>query len=416
LEAGLMNKRKIINDPVYGFININSETVFDLIEHPYFQRLRRIKQLGLTHFVYPGANHTRFQHALGTLFLINSAINVIRSKGTEVSNEEEEAVTIAVLLHDIGHGPFSHALEYSIVGNINHEFMSNFFMEELNKEFGGRLSLAIDIFNNRYPKKFLHELVASQLDMDRLDYLKRDSFFTGVTEGVIGSDRIIKMLNVRDDKLVIDAKGIYSIEKFLIARRLMYWQVYLHKTVIAAEKLLVKILKRAKNLTDNGNDLFATPALSFFLHYKTNKEKLSGNHNPERANVLQHFSRLDDNDIIASIKVWSENQDRVLTRLCRNFINRKLFKIELQSKPFDKKRVEEIKKNYRTLYDFDNEEIDYFVFTDYITNNAYDTEDENIEILQKNGKLTEITTASEIIKVELLSKTTKKYYLCYPKD
>ena len=298
--------RKIINDPVYGFIDIPYPLVYEIIEHPYFQRLRRIKQLGLTHLVYPGAQHTRFQHSLGALHLMTSAIETLRQKGIDISTEEAEAVSVAILLHDIGHGPFSHALEQSLVENISHEDISKLFMQELNEQFSGRLELALDIFSNNYKKKFLHQLVSGQLDMDRLDYLRRDSFFTGVTEGTIGSDRIIKMINVANDKLVVDVKGIYSIEKFLIARRLMYWQVYLHKTVQSAELLLVKILKRAKELAMAGNPVFGTPALKLFLHQNITYSLVFGN-SPELdpSFILKNFALLDDNDIITSSKIWA---------------------------------------------------------------------------------------------------------------
>ncbi len=411
-----MNKRKIINSPVYGFININSDIIFDLIEHPYFQRLRRIKQLGLTNYVYPAANHTRFQHALGTTYLINEAINIIRSKGHEITPEEEEAVNIAILLHDIGHGPFSHTLEESIIEGITHEDLSRLFMEELNRIFDNNLTLALKIFNNQYHKKFLHELVASQLDMDRLDYLKRDSFFTGVSEGVIGSDRIIKMLNVVDDKLVIDSKGIYSIEKFLIARRLMYWQVYLHKTVIAADSLLKKIFQRIKELSSNGKKFFATPALEYFIKNKIDRNKLFNNSVEYKKEVLNNFAKLDDNDILASIKEWAEHEDRILSTLCYNLINRRLYKIEIQNKPFNNNRLSNLKKFYQEKLDFDEEMINYFIFSDIITNSTYDIHDEKIQILYKDNSLVDITEASEIIKMDLLSKKTKKYFLCYPKD
>jgi hypothetical protein len=410
-----MNKRKIINDPIYGFININSDLLFDLLEHPYFQRLRRIKQLGLTNYVYPGANHTRFQHALGTIYLINSAINVIRLKGHEITPEEEEAVSIAILLHDVGHGPFSHALEHVIL-NVSHEAMSELFMQELNLIFNQKLNLAIKIFNNQYEKQFLHELVSSQLDMDRLDYLKRDSFFTGVTEGVIGSDRIIKMLDVVDDKLVVESKGIYSIEKFLIARRLMYWQVYLHKTVLSAEYLMLKILQRVKQLSERGYDLFATPSFRFFLNKDPYKNYLNINSIAHRQDILRHFSQLDDNDIVCSLKIWANSSDFVLSKLSANLLNRNLYKIKISDKPFDNDYIDHIKEKFAELYKKDNEVMDYFVFYDEISNNAYNHEDEKIQILYNDGSLYDIADASDILNMSDLSKTIKKYFLCYPKD
>ncbi len=413
-----MNKRKIINDPVYGFINIYSELVFDLVEHPYFQRLRHIKQLGLTNYVYPGANHTRFQHSLGTLYLLDSAINIIRSKGHEISNEEAEATTIALLLHDIGHGPFSHALEENII-NISHEKMSELYMEELNAEFSNRLTLAIDIFKNKHPKKFLHELVSSQLDMDRMDYLKRDSFFSGVTEGVIGSDRIIKMLDVVDDKLVVESKGIYSIEKFLIARRLMYWQVYLHKTVLAAEYLMLKILKRVRELYEKGREIHTTESLEFFLSNNINPSVIKSKNSPERKYILDEFSNLDDNDIIACVKNWKNSSDKVLSMLCQKLTDRKLFKIRISNEPFGQHIIDSLRQQFLKKYghhNMSNEDADYFIFTDIISNNAYSKEDENIQILYSNGVLKDVSEASDMLNVSALSKTIKKYFLCYPKE
>ena len=411
------NQRKIINDPVFGFIQIPYPLIFDIIEHPYFQRLRRIKQLGLTHLVYPGAQHTRFQHCIGTLHLMNSAISVLRSKGIEISDEEAEAVSIAILLHDVGHGPFSHALEQSLIEGITHEDLSRLFMEELNRSFSGHLELAIKIFNNQYEKKYLYQLVSGQLDMDRLDYLRRDSFFTGVTEGIIGSDRIIKMINVAGDNLVVDSKGIYSIEKFLVARRLMYWQVYLHKTVQSAELLLLKILKRAKELAQHGTPLFGTPALKFFLYQNVNYISLFGKtpiFTPSQ--ILKNFAALDDNDIIASAKIWTESDDKVLAQLCRRLINRNLFKVELQDQPFNDDVLQLLKKWVVRQYDIRKEEADYFVFTELISNYAYDPEDHSIQILFKDGSLQDISEASDMLNTSVLSKTVMKYCFCYPKE
>ncbi len=407
-------RKKIINDPVHGFIHVDSDIQFQLIEHPYFQRLRRIRQLGMTNLVYPGTNHTRFQHALGALHLMDSAIQVIRAKGHDISPAEEEAVKIAILLHDIGHGPFSHTLELSLIKDLGHEDISKLFMEKLNEHFNGQLSLAIQVFNDAYPKKFLHQLVSGQLDMDRLDYLKRDSFFSGVSEGTIGSDRIIKMLNVVNDKLVVESKGIYSIEKFLIARRLMYWQVYLHKTVLSAENLLINIFKRAGELVERKSDLFLTPDLSFFL--KQEFDKKTTHETGTRDKILFHFAKLDDTDIIVTLKNWMDHPDKILSCLSRSIINRKLYKIELQDKPFSKERVKKLQHQYKEKYQLSEEETPYFVFTDSISNNAYSQFDKHIDILFKTGAVETIENASDIPYESMLSKNIKKYFLCYPKD
>lgn len=410
MNTQAINKRKIVNDPVHGFINISSDIIFDLIEHKYFQRLRRITQLGLTHFVYPGAIHTRFHHAIGAMHLMNLAIDVIRSKGHTITEDEAKAVTIAILLHDIGHGPFSHVLENVLIKNVSHEDISLEFIRSLNDQFNGQLELALKIFQNKYKKKFLHQLVSSQLDVDRLDYLKRDSFFTGVSEGVIGSDRIIKMLNVVDDNLVVEAKGIYSIEKFLIARRLMYWQVYLHKTVVVAEEILIKILKRAKFLAKNGVELFASPTFSFFIYNDIGKVDFENN-----SKVLEQFSDLDDNDIILSLKVWKNHSDKVLSQLCSRLIDRNLFSVELQDKAFDEKYVLSLKEKFIDLYKLNKDEIEYFVFTDKISNNAYKVQDDKINIFFKSGNIVDITEASDILNVSVLSKEVTKHFLIYPK-
>jgi len=405
------NKKKIINDPVYGFINISSDRIYDLIEHPYFQRLRRIRQLGMTNFVYPAANHSRFQHALGATHLMDMAIDVIRSKGHNITDEEAEAAQISILLHDIGHGPFSHALEYHLLEGINHEDLSLMIMKAMNKEMDGQLSMAIDIFTNSYHKKPLHQLVSSQLDMDRLDYLNRDSFFTGVNEGIIGSDRIIKMLNIHNDELVVEAKGIYSIEKFLIARRLMYWQVYLHKTVISAENLLNKILQRARYLALNQIDLYTTPALGYFLNNQINRERLE-NEDPE---LLENFVNLDDSDIIVCTKVWEKHADKILSQLCKNLNNRKLYKITLQNQAFDSGIVHTLRQKASAMMDISYDDTEYFVFTGSISNNAYKPDEEKINILYNNGVLADITDASDIINVSVLSRIVKKHFICYPK-
>ncbi|MEZ4884361.1 MAG: HD domain-containing protein [Chitinophagales bacterium] len=405
-----MNKKKIINDPVYGFLNIPHKMVFNLIEHPYFQRLRRIQQLGLTSLVYPGALHTRFHHALGATHLMKQAIEGLRAKKVKINQEEGKAAITAILMHDIGHGPFSHALEHSIVAHVPHEMLSLLFMERLNKEFGGRLDLAIEIFKGDYHKAFLHELVSSQLDMDRLDYLSRDSFFTGVQEGVVGSDRIIKMLAVRNNHLVVEEKGIYSIEKFLIARRLMYWQVYLHKTVIAAELMLLKILQRAKKLIQNGHELFATPALQFFLQ---NEFSLEDFYNHE--NILEKFALLDDTDILASIKVWQFYQkDIVLKELCKGIMQRKLLKIELGHELISPQKVEEYTQIVAKKYKISSEDACYLVFVGETSNSAYTHKGSQINILYKDENIKNITDASDYFNIEMLANPVVKHYICYP--
>lgn len=403
------SKHKILNDPIHGFINIPSGLLFKIVEHKYFQRLRRISQLGLTNFVYPGATHSRFQHSLGATYLMSLAIDVIRSKSHEITEVEAEAAMAAILLHDIGHGPFSHTLENSIVSNISHENISDKIINKLNTEFDNKLSTALDIFKNKYPKKFLHQLVSGQLDVDRLDYLKRDSFFTGVSEGVIGSDRIIKMLNVVDDKLVVEAKGIYSIEKFLIARRLMYWQVYLHKTVLTAEQLLIRILQRAKELSISNKSIYSPEYFKFFLQNDINKNNFDDE-------SLNNFIMLDDSDIISSIKTWSTSKDKILSELSKRLINRRLFKIEIQNSDFSDKYIAEIKEKTKKTLNLADNQINYFVFKNTITNNAYSASDDRINILFKNGELKDIADSSDMLNISVLSKTIKKYYLCYPKD
>ncbi|MDQ3047482.1 MAG: HD domain-containing protein [Bacteroidota bacterium] len=404
------NKLKIFNDPIYGFVSLPYEIIYDLIDHPYFQRLRRIKQLGLTNLVYPGALHTRFHHAMGAMHLMGLAIEVLRSKGHEISDEEAKGATIAILLHDIGHGPFSHALEHSIVSNVNHEDISELFMDRLNAEFKGELSIAIRIFQNKYKKKFLNQLVSSQLDMDRLDYLKRDSFFTGVSEGVISSDRIIKMLNIVNDQLAVEAKGIYSIEKFIIARRLMYWQVYLHKTVLSAESLLVNILKRAKELAEKKTGLFCTPALRTFLYNKYNRSDFE-----KKPSLLTTFAKLDDNDIMTSIKVWTTHKDPVLSMLCRQLVDRKLFKVEMQNQAFKEDKIRGIREEIQRRYSLNDRDVSYFVFSGIVTNDAYRADKIRINIMFKDGSISDIAEASDQLSIDVLAKTVKKHYLCYPK-
>ncbi len=400
-----MNKLKIINDPVYGFITIPYEIIFDLMEHPWFQRLRRINQLGLTQLVYPGAIHTRFHHVLGALHLMTKALDTLEQKGVKITSEEKEATCIAILLHDIGHGPFSHVLENTILPGIHHETISLELMNLLNKEFNGRLDLAIDIFTNNYPKKYLNQLISSQLDMDRLDYLTRDSFYTGVSEGVVGIDRIISMLAVKDNELVVEEKGIYSIEKFIIARRLMYWQVYLHKTTLSADQLITNIMKRAKELLANGFELKTTDDLLYFL-------KLS---NPVSLSIqlLENFNKIDDSDLILNIKQWQYCDDFVLSKLCKSLINRKLPKIIIQNKPFDKSAIED-KKNeaLNTVKELNESTIGYFVNAGTVKNEAYKTKG-TIKILTKQGELKDLASASDNYNIESLTKTVTKYYLCF---
>jgi HD superfamily phosphohydrolase len=402
------NKNKIINDPVYGFIKIPYDLVFELMEHPWFQRLRRIKQLGLTHLVYPGALHTRFHHALGAMWLTTQAIDNLKLKGVKISDKEAEATCVAVLLHDIGHGPFSHALENSIVQNVQHETISTVIMQQLNKEFKGKLTLAIDIFNDVYGKKFLHQLVSGQLDMDRLDYLRRDCFFTGVLEGMIGSDRIIKMLDVRDDELVVEVKGIYSIENFIISRRLMYWQVYLHKTVLAAEQILIAVLKRAKQLAQQNVELFATPALKHFLYSKISAKQFM----EDPQHILQ-FSQLDDNDITASIKVWQQHADIVLSTLCRNILDRKLPEVIITDKPTSPIEIEKKQNHLAQLLKISFDDAAYFVLEGKVENNAYNSVVNAIKILYQDGVVRNIAEASDTHNIMALSKTVKKYYLTW---
>lgn len=405
------NKRKIINDPIYGFVTIPDDLIYDLMNHRYFQRLRRIKQLGLTNLVYPGALHTRFHHAIGAMHLMQEALLTLKQKGVTITPDEEQATLIAILLHDIGHGPFSHALEHSIVTGVSHETISSLLMEALNKEFKGKLSLAIKIFNDGYKKKFLHELVSSQLDMDRLDYLKRDSFFTGVNEGVISSDRIIKMLDVVNNHLVVEVKGIYSVEKFLIARRLMYWQVYLHKTVLGAETLLVNILKRAKELSAEGKDLFATPVFKKFLQNNFTKSDFE-----KDSRLLDDFAKLDDTDIAASIKTWVDDNDKLLSLLCRKLIHRQLLRVELQSTPFAAAYKNKILEMVMAKYKFSRKEAAYLVMNDSVNNSAYLASKFKINILMNDGKLMDVAEASDQLNLQKLSQTVTKHYLCYPKE
>lgn len=407
-----INKKKIINDPVHGFITLPTELLYDITEHPYLQRLRHIKQLGMTHLVYPGATHTRFQHALGCLHLMGAAVETLRQKGHEISFEESEAVNAAILMHDLGHGPFSHVLETVIAPDINHEEISLLMMEELNKHFNGRLELSIKIFSNTYHKKFLHQLVSGQLDMDRLDYLSRDSFFTGVSEGVISSDRIIKMLNVHDDQLVVESKGIYSIEKFLIARRLMYWQVYLHKTALVAEKMMVNIFRRARELFLKGEGSEVSPPLMYFLDKNISKREFKIN--PE---VLANYALLDDSDIMAALKTWARHGDKILSTLATRLLNRDLLAIEIQDKPFDNERLIALAGITAKKLHLDNtDDASYFAFTSSVCNNAYSPTDDKINILFRDNTIKDITAASDMFDLNALQKIVEKQLLCYPKE
>ena len=403
------NKLKIFNDPIYGFITIPNSTIFDLIAHKYFQRLRRISQMGLSYLVYPGAHHTRFHHAIGCMHLMQKAVNVLRFKGVSISEDEENALYIAILLHDIGHGPFSHAMEHSIVNGISHEQISLLFMEHLNNEFNQTLTLAISIFKQEYPRKFLCELISSQFDMDRADYLKRDSFYTGVSEGNINSERLITMMNVKNDNLVIEYKGIYSLEKFLLARRLMYWQVYLHKTSLVAEQLIIRVLKRAKQLSKAGEQLNASKPLNYFLNYEISLDNFNDT-------ALSYFSQLDDYDIISALKEWQHHSDFVLSNLCQMIINRNLLKIKLKKKPIKKELFEKHIGKLMTKHKVSREEAAFFVFTGQVSNQAYHEKKQNISILYKTGKTEDIVKASDQLNLKALSKPVTKYYICYPKE
>lgn len=404
-----MNKRKIINDPVYGFITIPTDLVFDLMEHPYFQRLRRIKQVSMTHLVYPGALHTRFHHALGALHLMQEAVSVLCNKGVDITEDEQEAVYAAILLHDIGHGPFSHTLEHSLIP-VSHEDISIWFMERLNEAFRGRLELTLRIFRNDYPAKpFLFQLVSGQLDMDRMDYLNRDSFFTGVNEGVIGYDRIIKMLNVRGGNLVVEEKGIYSLEKFLQARRLMYWQVYLHKTVLVADQMLLQCIRRAKDLGDPANFVNIPAALAFFLRKRITKTEFENNRN----DTLDCFARIDDADIAIALKEWMHSSDRVLAHLATSLINRRLFKIILRNQPIEGDLIESVRQNLRTKSNATEEELRYLVLTGAETNREYSTSKSEIQILFKDGM---VRPMSESTDYGMPSRTVTKHFICFPKS
>ena len=402
------NKLKIFNDPIYGFITIPNSLIYDLIQHPYFQRLRRISQMGMSYLVYPGAHHTRFHHALGCMHIMQKAVQTLRFKGVFISVEEENALYIAILLHDIGHGPFSHAMENSIVDEVHHEEISLKFMNALNTEFDGNLDLAIQIFKGDYHRKFMLQLISSQLDMDRMDYLKRDSFYSGVAEGNINSDRLIQMMNVQDDVLVIEEKGIYSVEKFLVARRLMYWQAYLHKTSVVAEITLTKILKRAKELTQKGEQLECSKSLSFFLNNKITSDTFN-------LDELITFSQLDDYDVLGAIKSWQLHTDFVLSSLSKMIINRDLLKIIVLDEKVNAEQLLKYKNKIISLYSLSDKEASYFVFKGKLKNQAYNKESEPIRILRKDGEIENLVDSSDLLQVKALSKSVTKYYICFPK-
>lgn len=404
----MTNERKIVNDPVFGFINIPGGLLYNIVRHPLLQRLTRIKQMGLSSVVYPGAQHTRFQHSLGAFYLMSEAITHLRTKGNEITQDESDGVLAAILLHDIGHGPFSHVLEDTLVKSVPHEEISLLLMDMMNKEMNGQLNLAISIFKDEYHKKFLHQLVSGQLDMDRLDYLRRDSFYTGVIEGNIGSARIIKMLDVKDDHLVVESKGIYSIENFLTARRLMYWQVYLHKTSVAYERMLISSLLRAKELASKGIELFASPALQFFLYNSIDPNEFYNN-----PACLDNFIQLDDNDIWTALKVWSTHSDIILSTLSRGLINRNIFKVEISTDPISEERKEKLAEDISRSLHIDAEDTVYFISTSSIEKNMYDPADDSIDIIYKDGNIKNIAEASDMLNISLLSKKVKKYYLCY---
>ncbi len=407
----LSTKNKIINDPIYGFITVKDPLIYELIDHPYFQRLRRISQLGLTYLVYPGAYHTRFHHAIGAMHLMGRAIYTLRQKGHEITPEEERGVLIAILLHDVGHGPFSHALEHTLIPGVSHEALSLKIMEELNQEFDGALTLAIDIFTNNHPKAFLHQLISSQLDMDRLDYLRRDSFYSGVTEGSVNSERLLTMLNVKDDQLVVDSKGIYSIEKFLVARRLMYWQVYMHKTVLSAEFMLVNILKRAKYLATQGVELTGTQALKHFLH-----ADYTWNDFEENPAILKKFLELDDFDVMSGIKDWVNHSDLILSDLSGRIINRNLLKIRLQETPFEEELAEKMAEGIRNQYGFTHGEERYMLIVDKVKNHAYNNKKGHINLLYKDGHTSDISTAADQMTINALSEPVERHFICFPRE
>ncbi len=406
-----MDKKKIINDPLYGFVSIQSELAFNIIEHPFFQRLRHISQLGLAHLVYPGARHSRFQHALGAYHLMGKTLDSLKSKGVDISPEEAEASQLAVLLHDIGHGPFSHSLEETLLPGIKHESITYLFIHRLNNELNNQLSLALKIFRNGYKRKFFHQLVNSQLDVDRLDYLKRDSFFTGVQEGNVGVDRIIDMLNVVRDDIVVEEKGILSVENFLTSRRLMYWQVYLHKTALSAERLLVNIIRRAKYLATAGEDMVCTDSLKIFLKKNFTLDDFKLN-----AQALEAYGQLDDTDVWGAIKLWKTHRDPVLATLCNMLLSRNLFRIKLSSEPISKNQVEQTKKKIMKTYHVLNKDAGYLLSHGTVSNEAYVSEGQSIQVLLKSGELIDLASASDLPQIKAMSKTVKKNFLCWPKN
>ena len=403
-----MNDTKIINDPVFGFIKIPRGLLYDIVEHPLFQRLNRINQLGLASVVYPGARHTRFQHSLGAFYLMTEAVRSLQEKGNFIFDSEAEAVEAAILMHDIGHGPFSHVLEDTLIHGISHEDISLLMMEQMNHDFNGQLNLAINIFKGDYPKNFLHQLISSQLDMDRLDYLRRDSFYTGVTEGNIGSARIIKMLNVVDDSLVVEHKGIYSLENYLTTRRLMYWQVYLHRTCVAYEKVLVNMLTRAKDLIRMGQDVFASPALYYFLH-----NEVDANWFATHPEALTYYSELDDSDLWSAMKAWKHHNDKILSTLAKDMLDRRIFKVEVHEEPIAEERIQELQEEIARNLQIPLADAHYLMSVNTISKDMYNVEDDNIAILYKDGTIRDISQASELLNVQLLSKKIRKYYLCY---
>ena len=403
-----MNDSKIINDPVFGFIKIPRGLILSIVKHPLMQRLMRIRQLGLANAVYPAAQHTRFQHSIGAFHLMSEAITSLTGKGIFIFDSEAEAVGAAILMHDIGHGPFSHVLENTLISGISHEEISIMMMEQINREMNGALNLTLKIFKDDYPKRFLHQLISSQLDMDRLDYLRRDSFFTGVNEGNIGSARIIKMLNVVDDQLVVESKGIYSIENYLTSRRLMYWQVYLHKTAVACEKVLVNTLLRAKRLASEGKDVFAPPCLKYFL-----TREVDGRMFRNSPDALLNYEQLDDNDIWSAMKVWAQSDDKILSLLASDMLNRNIFKVEVSSEPITEERIAELREQLAKEYGVSIEEAEYLMSVNTIQKDMYDVNEDRISILYKDGMIKDISESSEILNVGLLSKKIRKYYLCY---
>ena len=404
-----MNDPKIINDPVFGFIRIPRGVLLDIVKHPLFQRLNRISQLGLASVVYPGARHTRFQHSLGAFHLMSEAVLSLQQKGQFIFDSEAEAVLAAILMHDIGHGPFSHVLENTLISGISHEDLSLMMMEQINRDMNGQLNLAISIFKDEYPKRFLHQLISSQLDMDRLDYLRRDSFYTGVTEGNIGSARIIKMLNVVDDSLVVEHKGIYSLENYLTTRRLMYWQVYLHKTTVACEKVLVNVLRRAKHLTREGHEVFASPALAYFLHNDVDADWFR-----HHDDALRMYEELDDSDIWSAMKAWRHDDDKILSTLACDMLDRHIFHVEVSEAPVAE---EYIAKKAQTIAEVMGIGIEdarrYMMSVNTIQKDMYNVDDDSIAVLYKDGTIKDVSEASELLNVQLLSKKIRKYYLCY---